>query len=126
MTIPHLSVFVKRELFEQFGLFDLNYRIAIDYEFLLRLINQNIQGSYVDAFIGNMLIGGVSTNRYFRSYWETMKISIKYGKNPLISYLLFVLRVVKTSLRKLFEHFKLNRIIKWYHSFFNKRFKHLP
>ena len=36
MTIPHPATFHHRSLFEGFGQFDASYRIAGDYEFLLR------------------------------------------------------------------------------------------
>lgn len=36
MTIPHQGLFARRSLFSQIGNFDLTYRIAMDYDWLLR------------------------------------------------------------------------------------------
>lgn len=38
---PHPSFFVKREIYERFGGFELSLRIAADYEFMLRVLHKH-------------------------------------------------------------------------------------
>ena len=39
---PHPSLFVKKEVYNKAGLFDLDYKIAADYEFMLRVFKKNL------------------------------------------------------------------------------------
>jgi glycosyltransferase involved in cell wall biosynthesis len=36
-TLNHQSCFIKRELFDQFGLYDISYRICADFDFILKV-----------------------------------------------------------------------------------------
>ncbi|MEP7317241.1 MAG: glycosyltransferase family 2 protein [Panacibacter sp.] len=59
---PHPSFFVKRSLFNEFGFYETNYKIAADYELLLRyLLIHKIKWSYLPLITTKMLPGGVST-----------------------------------------------------------------
>lgn len=58
---PHPTVFLKREVYQAVGNFNTRFRIAADYDFLLRLFHYpNIKISYLDIYITNMRIGGAS------------------------------------------------------------------
>jgi glycosyltransferase involved in cell wall biosynthesis len=58
-TIPHQGVLHHRSLFELNGPFDLRFRIAGDYELLLREVSQR-QPAYLDLTISKMGAGGIS------------------------------------------------------------------
>jgi len=56
---PHPTFFCRRELFEKFGSFDAVYRIAGDFELMLRLIAKHrIHVGYVQRPLVRMRIGG--------------------------------------------------------------------
>jgi len=58
---PHPTFYVKREIYEKFGGFDLSYKISADYENMLRLLVSNkISSFYVPMFIVKMRLGGES------------------------------------------------------------------
>lgn len=58
---PHPTVFVRREVYERYGTFDLNFRLAADYEFLLRvLLVEGVSAMYVDNTLVRMATGGQS------------------------------------------------------------------
>lgn len=60
---PHPSFFCKKELFNSFGLYKLDYKIAADYELLIRFIYVNkIKVKYLSMTTTIMRIGGISTN----------------------------------------------------------------
>ena len=60
-TLPHPSLFTQRSYFERHGLFDTSYRIAMDYEFLLRgALASRIE--HVRFVVTKVRDGGVSTN----------------------------------------------------------------
>ncbi len=65
----HPSFFVKREFYEKYGLFKTDYKIASDYELLIRfLYKYKITYSYIPMVITKMRVGGVST-RNLKSNW---------------------------------------------------------
>jgi len=58
---PHPTVFVRREVYDQYGTFDLDFPIAADYEFLLRvLLKEGVSPAYVDDVLVRMATGGQS------------------------------------------------------------------
>jgi glycosyltransferase len=58
---PHPSFFVKREVYEKFGRFNLSMRTAADYEIMLRFIHKHgIRLSYIPSVLVKMRTGGAS------------------------------------------------------------------
>lgn len=78
MEIPHPTVFVKREIYERYGKFNLKYRIAADYELMLRLYINGVRFEYLEYTIANFRFGGISTQRGEVCTRETLEISLKY------------------------------------------------
>jgi glycosyltransferase involved in cell wall biosynthesis len=63
---PHPTFFLRREIYERHGLFDLRLRSAADYELMLRyLFKQRISTHYLPLLLVNMRTGGMS-NASFR------------------------------------------------------------
>ena len=66
---PHPTFFVRRELYERYGLFHTEYRIAADYELMARfLARHKVRYAYLPEVIVKMRVGGAST-RSLRSTW---------------------------------------------------------
>ena len=68
----HPTVYMKRDCFEKVGMYDENYRIAADTDFLVRcLYNQHLKVHYLDRFIVKMRMGGLSTDpKLCRRKWS--------------------------------------------------------
>ena len=62
MALPHAAVLYRRNVFERFGLFDETYRIAGDYEFLLRALRASEARYMPDVLVASMQVGGLSLN----------------------------------------------------------------
>ena len=59
----HPTFYLKKECFEKFGLYKTDYRIAADFEFLLRVIyKKNIRMQYLPLDMVTMRTGGASTS----------------------------------------------------------------
>ena len=59
---PHPSFFCKRRLFDELGLYKIDYKIAADYELLIRYLYVNrINYRYIPMITTRMRMGGVST-----------------------------------------------------------------
>lgn len=82
----HPSFYCKRELYLQHGLFDTSFRIAADFEQLLRLIYINgIKTKYIAKDCVTMRTGGVSTSG-FSSHKRILKEHMAaYKKNGIRS-----------------------------------------
>jgi glycosyltransferase len=58
---PHPTFFVKRKIYEKFGYFNTNFRIAADYELMLRFLEKyKISTHYIPDVLIKMRVGGVS------------------------------------------------------------------
>lgn len=78
MTIAHPTVFVKKEVYEQFGFFNLDYKIAMDYEFMLRLFLNKVSFYNINSIIVNMSLGGLSDRKWLQACIEEKKIKNLY------------------------------------------------
>ena len=60
---PHPSIFFKRELFQQFGGYNLGFKIGADYELITRFfLKNNINWKYSGITTTAMLVGGLSSS----------------------------------------------------------------
>lgn len=67
---PHPTFFVKREVYEKYGLFNLTLKSAADYELMLRfLFKNNISACYHPRPLVRMRMGGVSNS----SLWNRIE-----------------------------------------------------
>ncbi len=58
---PHPTVYIRKELFDKTGFFNVTYRISADYDFLLRLLSTpSIRVAYLPQIVVRMRVGGAS------------------------------------------------------------------
>lgn len=66
---PHPSFYVRRSIYEQYGLYDTSFRISADVEMIARLTYiKKIRCKYVEMDFVTMLMGGEST-KSLRNRW---------------------------------------------------------
>jgi len=56
----HPTLFLKREVYEKYGGFDLSFKIAGDYDFMLRVLKSGIHVKYLPQVLYKMRVGGES------------------------------------------------------------------
>ncbi len=86
---PHPTFFVRKSIYEQFGGFDLNYRIAADIELMLRFLQvHRVRSHYLPSILIKMRMGG-TTNKSLgniikqnREIWQAFK---KHGIQPSLA-----------------------------------------
>ncbi len=59
-SIWHPTVFIKKQTYDKYGNFNLSYRIAADYELLLRFYKEGCRFQYINKAISNFREGGIS------------------------------------------------------------------
>jgi glycosyltransferase involved in cell wall biosynthesis len=83
MRVAHPTVVVRKAVYDRYGTFSVGFRVAGDYEFLLRIWDR-VQVGFIDAILVNMSIGGVSTRgeNVARSYRESAAAALLHGMPP--------------------------------------------
>ncbi|QNK76815.1 glycosyltransferase [Winogradskyella sp. PAMC22761] len=83
MNIAHVGAFHNRIFFDTYGLFDESYRIAGDYELLLRAKKElkTLKIDFISAFMND---GGISNNNVNQAFNETMKAKRETANIPYI------------------------------------------
>ena len=70
----HPTMFLKREIYEKYGLYDTSYKCAADYEFMIRFLkDERNRLAYVPEVLVSMFYGGTSNaglRNYMVSLWE--------------------------------------------------------
>jgi glycosyltransferase involved in cell wall biosynthesis len=83
---PHPSIFIKRELFEEYGYYHLDFVSGADYELIVRFfLKNNILWKFSNITTTVMLIGGISTSG-LSSYMLISKEICKALKKNEIKY----------------------------------------
>jgi len=62
-NLPHQAVFHHRSLFNEFGPFDTRFRIAADFDFLLRVLAHDEPAYLPGLTVTHMQVGGLSSTR---------------------------------------------------------------
>lgn len=100
----HPTFFVKREIYEKYGLFKTDYKIAADYELLTRFLAKNkISYSYIKEPIVKMRMGGASTNGLKSSYILNKEIIRACKENDIYINWLMVLSKYPKKILGLFK-----------------------
>lgn len=73
MTVGHPTVFVRRDSYRKFGLFRLDFRLAMDYEWLLRAKAAGARFTVIDRSLANMQDGGIGDRRWRDSQREVAR-----------------------------------------------------
>ena len=70
----HPTLFLKREVYKNQGYFDLSYKIAADYDLMLRILkDQSLKFSYLPTIITKMRLGGASNKSIKNIIKKTME-----------------------------------------------------
>ena len=104
----HPTVFVKRKVYQE-NLFDLKYRIAADYEFLLSIYDKGAKFYKLDQILAVMRTDGVSGGLNIDSAKiRYQKIGVYLAIKSIITY--FSRRIIRYILYKIFNSSTLRKI----------------
>lgn len=74
---PHPTLYVLKKIYNNYGYYNLDYKIASDYDFMIRIMKNKIKLSYIKDCLVYMRGGGISTdglNGYKKSFNESIKV----------------------------------------------------
>lgn len=117
MTINHPTVFVRKKCYENFGVFDDQYKCAMDYDLLLRYRVNGCRFVHVPEVLANMRWDGVSDSKWLLGCKETLAIKDKYfPERRLRNHLYFYKHVLAIFLSKFLTSIKLSALTRAYRS----------
>ncbi|MDD3342469.1 MAG: glycosyltransferase family 2 protein [Sulfurospirillaceae bacterium] len=100
----HPTFFAKREIYEKYGYFKTDYKIAADFELLIRfLAHRNVSYYYLKMPIVKMRMGGVSTSGLKSTYLLNKEILRACLENGIYSNWLMLLSRYPKKLLGLFK-----------------------
>lgn len=80
MIVPHPTVFVKRVTYQKYGAFNLKYKLASDYDLLLKFYVNHLQIGFIDHIMTYFRVGGLSTRMQIECMKEHIAIATGYIK----------------------------------------------
>jgi glycosyltransferase involved in cell wall biosynthesis len=88
---PHPSFYVKRELFEKLGYYKTDYKIAADYELIMRyLLTNKVRYKYIEFPVVSMRSGGISNKSLRSNYTLNKEIARACRENGVRTNFFFI------------------------------------
>jgi glycosyltransferase involved in cell wall biosynthesis len=115
--LKHSSVFVARNAYEKWGKFSLEYRNAMDYEFILRLYVAGAKFVYIPKTLSFFSAGGVNQKNLTQTIREVRDISARYGRSKLKANFTWFGKFVKIFLKRVLSAIRLTSILSIYRLF---------
>ncbi len=73
----HPTLYLKKEIYMQYGDYKEDYRCSADYEFMVRILKDgNVSLAYIPETLISMFYGGTSSNGP-RAYWVSMREGVR-------------------------------------------------
>lgn len=94
----HPTFVTRYKIFENYGLFNTEYSICMDLDWLIRVLKKGEIGIYSNNVWVIMYHGGVSDNP-FKMYKEVKKILLKYGNKYHCVYAMYILSMLKLLMK---------------------------
>lgn len=82
LTLPHQGLLLHRNYFEEYGLFDLQWRYAMDYELILRSFHQFPPVIFKEMIVANWRAGGIGAHHLARVFDEYHQMKLKHQIAP--------------------------------------------
>jgi glycosyltransferase involved in cell wall biosynthesis len=105
MPINHPATFVGKEVYKEIGLFDTNFLICADNEFVVRAQKSGVEFIFLDEILAKMELGGVSEkiNSLSVRTAEHFKIRKRYGvstiQNVIASCYYFMSHFIRNGIK---------------------------
>jgi len=82
--LPHPTFFVKKSIYDRFGLYNTELKSAADYEMILKLLyKHNISVKYIPMILVNMRMGGASNSSLMNRIKANKEDGLAWTKNQL-------------------------------------------
>jgi glycosyltransferase involved in cell wall biosynthesis len=93
---PHPTFFVKKNIYDQYGYFNLKFKLAADFELMLRFLERyQVKSFYYQRPIVKMRLGGATNKRFVNIYKQNVECYQAFRANNIkVSLFYFLFRLV--------------------------------
>jgi GT2 family glycosyltransferase len=100
MPFPHPSMVVRKSVFERVGFFSLDYKIAMDFDFAVRLVRAGMRGCYFPHATVKMDGGGISIRRELQGIQECRMSLSRHRMFSGVTALAYYERLLRYHIRR--------------------------
>ncbi len=90
LMLPHPTFYVRRALFDKFGLYKLNYRVSADFELITRFLTKGITLVRNPDVMVKMRQGGISSNGFWWRVHQNFEIIRACKENGIYTNIFFI------------------------------------
>lgn len=106
---PHPATFIKKSVYDRFGLYKINYKISADYEVFVRFLLVNkVRYKYMSKTLVRMRDGGVSTSGLKSSITLNKEIVMACKENGIYTNLFILMLKLPFKLLELLKRPKVS------------------
>lgn len=103
--IKHPAMFVSKNVYDQLGEYDENCGLAADYDFILRVLMNDVDVRYIDEVLTKMkLVGVTSGDNQRATLGEQYKIIRKNTDSKIVSTVAIIIRFFYRQIRKILKY----------------------
>jgi len=112
MPFPHPSMFVKKEVYNKIGLFNNEFRLSADYDFVLRVLKEDFKGMALSEHTGKFRSGGGSGG--IETFIDTKNVLLSHNVSKISVYKNMWISIFKVFLMRYFPNlsFKIRAIFR--------------
>lgn len=88
LPFVHQSCFIAKKAYDKYGVYNLDYKICMDYELISKMYYLDAKFLYLSVPISQISYGGISSTQHVKCLKERFDIAIRNGENrfPQILY----------------------------------------
>jgi GT2 family glycosyltransferase len=114
MPFLHPTLIVRRNLMERVGLFNLRYDIAMDLDFVYRLVKAGAKGKYFPKMVVRMDGSGISSTQHFKLFKEVFLIALDNKDFSFRAIFFFIKTGTKLIMKKILNYLGATNLITRY------------
>jgi glycosyltransferase involved in cell wall biosynthesis len=100
MPYLHPTMFIRKKVYKELGLYSLLYKLSADYDFILKIVKNGYKSEKLDFSTGVFRMGGASGG--IKSYLENHKLLLKHNVNWIVLNINTFILITKLYTRKFF------------------------
>jgi len=91
LMLPHPTLYLRRDVFSRVGFYKLDYRVAADFEFITRLVENGVLLKRLPRIMVKMRDGGISSTGFWWRFHQNLEIVRACRENGIRTNILLVL-----------------------------------
>lgn len=101
--VCHQSTYISKSAYEKYGCYDMNYKVAMDFELMLRFTNMGAKFYRIDEDLAVFRLGGISQTSGEKRYNEMKSAMLKNGHNVISTAVFMAYIHIRTKIRVLLD-----------------------